>query len=67
MWATVIFGGYAVLAAVFAVWSARVAFHPKTRPDVRVVAFRMFRIVWPTGALSGGTATVLKLHDAGFL
>lgn len=67
MWATVILGGYAILAAVLAVWSARVAFRPKTKPEVRTVAFKVFRIVWPTGALSGGTATMLKLHDAGFL
>lgn len=67
MWASVVLGGYAVLAAVLSVWSAHVAFRSTTKPAVRDVAFKIFRLVWPTGVISGGTATALRLHEAGFL
>lgn len=38
MWAIIILGGYAALAAVLAVWSAHVCFRPDTKPAVRTVA-----------------------------
>jgi hypothetical protein len=67
MWASIILGAYAALAGMLLVWAARVAFCPTTKPAVRDVAFKVFRLVWSTGIASGGTATALKLHDAGFL
>jgi hypothetical protein len=71
MWVVIVLsGGYAVLAAVVAVWSARVCFRPDTKPAVRAVAYKIFRAAWATGATSavGGCVTgVIKLHEAGFL
>jgi hypothetical protein len=62
--------GYAVLAAVVAVWSARVCFNPGTKPAVRDVAFEIFTRAWRSGAggmIGGGVAGVVKLHESGFL
>jgi hypothetical protein len=71
MWVIIVLsGGYAVLAAVVAVWSARVCFHPETTPAVRTVAYKIFRTAWTTGATSavGGCVTgAVKLHEAGFI
>ena len=67
MWALVILGGYAVLAAALAVWSARVCFRDETKPAVRAVAYKVFRAAWTSGAVTGSATGVLRLHEAGFL
>lgn len=70
MWVIIgLSGGYAVLAGVVAVWSARVCLYPETKPAVRTVAYKIFRSAWTTGATSaagGCAAGVVKLHEAGF-
>lgn len=67
MWALIVLTGHAVLAAVLAVWSARVCFRPETKPAVREVAYKVFRAAWTTGAVSGTASGVLKLYESGFL
>ncbi len=67
MWAMVILGGYAALAAVLAVWSARVCFRPDTKPAVREVAYKVFRAAWMSGAVTGSATGVIRLHEAGFV
>lgn len=67
MWAIVILGGYAALAAALAVWSAHVCFRADTKPAVRKVAYKMFRAAWTSGAVTGSASGVLRLHEAGFL
>lgn len=70
MWlAMILSGAYAVLAAVMAVWSARVCFNPGTKPAVRAVAYKIFRSAWVTGATSitgSCVSGVIKLYEAGF-
>lgn len=70
MWIVVVLSGcYAVVATVVAVWSARVCLNPLTKPAVRIMAYKVFRSAWVTGATcvtGGGVAAVVKLRDAGF-
>ena len=67
MWAIIILGGYAILAAVLAIWSARVCLRQETKPAVREVAYKVFRAAWTTGAITGSTTGLIRLHEAGFL
>jgi hypothetical protein len=67
MWAYIIIGGHAVVAVVVAVWAAHVALKPDSKPATRAVAYKIFRLAWPAGALSGTATAMVKLHEAGFL
>jgi hypothetical protein len=66
MWVNIVLGGYAGLAAVVAVWSARVAFRQDSKSEVRNIAYKIFRLVWPSAALSAAV-TILRLHEGGLL
>jgi hypothetical protein len=66
MWLGIILGGYPFVACVIAVWSVGVAYAERTKPEVRSHAYRIFRVAWTTGVVSG-VAGLLRLHVAGVL
>jgi hypothetical protein len=66
MWLGIILSGYAVVACVVVLWSVRVAYAERTKPAVRTLAYRIFRVAWTTG-LASGIAGLLKLDAAGVL
>lgn len=67
MWTNIILGGYAGLAAGMTVWSAHVAFRQDSTSEVRDVAYKIFRLAWPSAALSTAATTILRLHEVGAL
>jgi hypothetical protein len=64
VWVNIMLGGWTVLAAVLALWSVRVAYHPATKPAVRAIAYKVFRAALASGVADGITMAVrlAELH-----
>jgi hypothetical protein len=66
MWANIICGSFAVLAAVLACCAARVLLSGSSTSDARQAAWKMLRAVWASVSIAI-TAGLVKLHDVGLL
>ena len=62
MWVDIMLGGWTVLAAVLAVWSVRVAYHPDTKPAVRAIAYKVLRVSLASG-VAGGITMAVRLAE----